>query len=161
MPEPFTRPYLDTSVYIAAIKGEEGRADIAKRILNDARGGSLQIVGSTFVIAEVLRGRGEATPLSAELERIIDEYVFHDYITWVEVDVPLALEARRLARQHGLKPPDAIHLASAVRGEADQLLRWDDKFRLKESETYGSVVVCEPHLTGRPEPITGFDETAT
>lgn len=158
MPERFGRPYLDSSVYIAAIKGEQGRADVAKRILNDARNGSLQIVGSTFVIAEVLRGRSEPAPLTAEQERVIDEYVFHDYITWVEVDVSIALESRKLARRHGLKPPDAIHLASAIRGGADQLLRWDDKFRLEENEKYESVVVCEPHLVGLPEPISGFPE---
>ncbi len=160
MPEPFSRPYLDSSVYIAAIKGEEGRADIAKRILNDARSGALQIVGSTFVIAEVIRGRAESAPLTPAQERVIDEYVFHDYITWVEIDVSLALDARRLARQHGLKPPDAIHLASALRGDADQLLRWDDKFRLAENERYGSVVVCEPHLVGRPEHIPGLEDAA-
>ena len=160
MPDPYKQPYLDSSVYIAAIKAEEGRADIAKRILDDARGGSLQIVGSTLVIAEVIRGRGESAPLTSGQERIIDQYVFHDFITWVELSVALALEARKLARQHGLKPADAIHLASAVAGGADQLLRWDDKFRLKEDECYNGIRICEPHLVGRPEPLTGFEDAA-
>ena len=156
MPEQFSRPYLDSSVYIAAIKGEVERANIAKHILSEAQNGALQIVGSTFVIAEVIRAKGAAAPLTREQERVIDEYIFHDFITWIELDVSLALEARKLARQHALKPGDAIHLASAVRGKADQLLRWDDGFRLTENETYGLVTVCQPHLTGRPEPLPGM-----
>jgi predicted nucleic acid-binding protein len=65
-----------------------------------------------------------------------------------------ALDARRIAREHGLKTLDAIHLASAVRGDADQLLRWDDKFRLRERETYEGVLVREPYWRGQLE----FDE---
>jgi predicted nucleic acid-binding protein len=150
MPDLYKQPYLDSSVYIAAIKDEVGRVDIAKHILNDAKAGKLQIVGSTFVIAEVIRGKGEAKPLSPEEERVIDDYVFHEFITWVELDVTLALDARRLARQHSLKPADAIHLASAIRGGADYLLRWDDRFRLADG-LYEGVTVCEPFWAGQLE----------
>ena len=149
MPDQFARPYLDSSVYIAAIKGEEGRVDIAKRILDEARKGTLHIVGSTFVIAEVIRAKGSTAPLTAAQEKVIDEYVFHDYITWVELDVSLALDARQLARQHtSLKPVDAVHLAAAIRGGADQLLRWDDKFKISDGTSIEGVTVCEPHLVG-------------
>lgn len=148
MPDLYKQPYLDSSVYIAAIKGEADRGDIAMSILNDAKAGKLQIIGSTFVIAEVIRGKGQATPLSPEQERVIDGYVFHNFITWVELDVTLALESRRLARQHSLKPPDAVHLASAIRGGADYLLRWDNTFRLADG-VYEGVTVCEPFWTGQ------------
>lgn len=152
MPDPYSRPYLDSSVYIAAIKGEEDRAETAQAILEEARKGTIQVVGSTFVIAEVIRAKGQPQPLSEEDEEKIDAYVFHDFITWVEVDVTLALEARKLARAYGLRPGDAVHLASAIRGEADQVLRWDGKW--PEGE-YEGVVVCDPHWTGQPE-IGGF-----
>ena len=159
MAEPFERPYLDSSVYIAAIKGEEGRWEIAKRILDDAAAGKLQLVASTFVIAEVIKGP-EGTQLTVEQERVIDGYFQHEFITWVELDMIVARDARRLARLHGLKPADAVHLASAIKGGADQLLRWDDKFRLREGEAYEGVTVCEPHLVGRPEPLPGIEPTA-
>jgi predicted nucleic acid-binding protein len=83
------------------------------------------------VIAEVIKGP-EGTQLTAEQERVIDSYFQHEYITLVELDVGVARDARRLARAHRLKPADAVHLASAIKGDADQLLRWDDKFRLAE-----------------------------
>ena len=152
----FKLPYLDSSVYIAALKEEIGRVDIAKRILDDAKDGKLQVVASTFVIAEVIKGN-ETGILTAEQERVIDDFFQHPFITWVELDMLVARDARRLARQHGLKPADAVHLASAIRGGADQLLRWDNGFRLKENETYEGVTVCQPHLVGRPEPLPGLE----
>lgn len=152
MPDPYAKPYLDSSVYIAAIKGEQGRTEIARGILEDARTGKLEVVGSTFVIAEVIRAKGQPAPLSEEDEAKIDQYVFHDFITWVEVDVTLALQARKLSRSYGLRPGDAIHVASALRGGADQVLRWDDKW--SEGE-YDGVLVCDPHWQGQPE-IGGF-----
>jgi len=160
MPEPFTKPYLDASVYIAAIKREAGRYEIAERILRDAAAGKLEIVASTFVIAEVIKGPTGAPMLTPEQERVIDGFFQHDFITWVELDMTVAYDARRLARLHGLKPADAVHLASAIRGRADQLLRWDDrmKVRLTEGQKYEGVVVCEPHLVGRPEQLPGIEE---
>jgi predicted nucleic acid-binding protein len=155
MAETFRQPYLDSSVYIAAIRQEADRVSTAERILHDARAGQIQLVASTFVITEVYKGR-DSPPLTPQQEQTIDDYFQHEFITWVELDMLVARDARRLARQHGLKPPDAVHLASAIKGGADQLLRWDDKFRLKDGH-YEGVTVCEPHLVGRPEPLPGLD----
>ncbi|MFL5781021.1 MAG: type II toxin-antitoxin system VapC family toxin [Thermoleophilaceae bacterium] len=154
MPDPFQQPYLDSSVHIAAIKGEAGQVDTARAIFSHARKGTFQVIASTLVIAEVI-GAPRKTPLTEEQERVIDNYVFHDFITWVELDQTIALDARRLARQHGLKPADAVHVASAIRAGADQLLRWDDKFTVPNG-TYENVVVCEPHLAGLDVEIEGF-----
>lgn len=148
MPEQYRRPYLDSSVYIAAIKGEEGRAEIARDILTGASRGEIQIVAATFVIAEVIRMKGTPAPLPADQERVIDGFLMQDYITWVELDVSLAQQARRAARTYGLKPADAVHLVSAARGDADVLLRWDDKFRLDEGGTYEGIAVHQPYWMG-------------
>jgi len=147
MPNAYRRPYLDSSVYIAAIKGEQDRAEIAKHILEDAEQNKLEIVGSTFVIAEVIRAKGQ-TPLSSEDEQIVDHYVLRESMTWVELDVSLALEARRIARAHGLKPTDAVHLASAIRGKADIVFRWDDRF-VTGGDTVEGIKVTEPYWTGQ------------
>jgi predicted nucleic acid-binding protein len=153
MPDPYRRPYLDSSVYIAAIRGEVGRADVAKHILEDAEAGKLQVVGSTFVIAEVIRAKNQP-PLSQEDEQIVDQYVMRESMIWVELDVSLALEARRIARAHGLKPADAVHLASAIKGEADVLFRWDDRF-IKDGGTIEGINVTEPYWTGQLKLDTG------
>lgn len=149
MPDRYRRPYLDSSVYIAAIKGEAQRATTARRILKDADDGKLEIVGSTFVVAEVIRAKGQP-PLSVSDETLVDQYVLRQAMVWVEVDLSLAFEARRIARAHSLKPTDAVHLASAIRGGADVLLRWNGRF-IAGGGTIEGVTVSDPYWIGQAE----------
>ncbi len=72
----------------------------------------------------------------------------------VEVDLLVAKAARSIARQHGLKPVDAIHLATAVRAGADQLLTWDPHF--PDGAVLEGVTCVRPHLVGLPQPLEGF-----
>jgi predicted nucleic acid-binding protein len=99
------------------------------------------------VIAEVIRAKGQPA-LSLADEQLVDEYVMRPEMVWVELDVSLALEARRLARAHNLKPADAVHLASAIRGGADVLFRWDDRFITGGGNIEG-IDVSEPYWTGQ------------
>ncbi len=147
----YKRPYLDSSVYIAAINNESGRADTVRAILSAADHTEIQIVGSTFVAAEVIRMKGEDKPLAPEKEREIDVYLRSERILWVELDFSLAIEARHAARAHGLRPADAIHLASALRAKADVLLTYDgDLTRVPDA----GIDVAEPYWDG---PLHLFD----
>jgi predicted nucleic acid-binding protein len=147
MPEMYTRPYLDSSVYIAAIKNEgDGRGEIAKRILDDGRAGRFQIFASTFIKVEVLKDRGKP-PLTADQAKTVDEFFQHSSFVWLDLDLSTAEKARDLARAHGFRPGDAVHLASAIRADCDQLLVWDDDFR---KGTFDGVLVTEPHWSGQP-----------
>ena len=142
----YLRPYLDASVYLAAINGEVGRAQIAREILEAASREIVTIVASTWVAAEVIRPKWATELLPDEKESVINEVFANKQIVWVEVDLPLAVEARRLARLHDLKPADAVHLASAVRGKADILLRWNHRFKVSEEIT--ELEVCDPYWWG-------------
>lgn len=93
----FKRPYLDSSVYIAAINREMDRSEITTQILNAADRKEIQIVGSTFVVAEVIKMKGESEPLSTDNEGKIDAILRSDRIIWVELDFSLAVEARKIA----------------------------------------------------------------
>lgn len=145
----YIRPYLDSSVYIAAIKGPECegedalRAPIARSILQGAVDGRYAVVASTWIRAEVIRDRSEPVNRGPEDLTVIRGFLDHGFIEWVEVDVLLADKAQRLASDHNLKPADAVHLASAIRGHADVLLRWDHSFHEGE---YEGVRVCDPFL---------------
>jgi predicted nucleic acid-binding protein len=140
---------LDSSVYIAAINQEVDRAETARQILGAADRGDIQIVAATWVAAEVIKMKGEALPLSVEKENEIDEIFQSKRITWVELDLSVAIEARHIARDHGLRPGDAVHLASAIRGKADVLLRWDGRFNA--SGVINGIEVCDPYWYGTPE----------
>jgi predicted nucleic acid-binding protein len=157
MAQPFARPYLDSSVYIAAILGEEaepGKGDLSSQILELGRTGRYPILASTFVFAEVIRDRGRPDQLDAEQEASIDRYLSQDFITWVEVDLPIARKARSLSRFCGLKPVDAVHLASAIRAKCDQFLTWDESDFADGTEIEG-IHIHRPHLTELPVQLPG------
>ena len=122
-------PYLESSVFIALIKGEiekgVDRGVIAQNILDDASVGRWPIFTSTFTLAEVLKDRNKPM-LTLSEEKRIDDFFKHGYIKLVTLDREVAELARKLARTYNLPPPDAVHLASAVKAKADELLTWDD-----------------------------------
>jgi predicted nucleic acid-binding protein len=156
MPETYTKPYLDANVYIAVIKGptreDPEKVRTAAAILQLAEEGHFQVYGSTFVAAEVIKVPGDPAPLSAEQERVIVGYFQRDFMVLLELDLLTAEKARELARDHGLKPPDAVHVATAIRAGCDQFLTWDEKVH-KGGRTIEGVYICEPHVTGRPMPL--------
>jgi predicted nucleic acid-binding protein len=105
-------------------------------------------------MAEVIKDNKQP-PLSAAEEAAIDGLLHQPYIEWVEVDLVVAKAARNIARQHGLKPADAIHLASAVRGGTDQFLTWDTA-HFPEGAVLEGVTCTRPHLVGLPQSLEGF-----
>jgi predicted nucleic acid-binding protein len=156
MPQPFARPYLDSSVYIAAILGEDaepGKSDVSAQILELGRTGRFPVLASTFVFAEVIHDRTREA-LGPEQETVIDQYLTQDFITWVEADLPIAKKARSLSRFYNLKPVDAIHLASAIRAKCDQFLTWDESDFTDGTEIEG-IHIHRPHLTELPVQLPG------
>lgn len=110
-------------------------------------------ITATFVVAEVIKDRKQP-PLSSAEETAIDGYLEQPYIQWVEVDLLIARKARDVSRPHSLKPVDAIHLATAVRAGADQLLTWDEAFA--DGIVLEGVTCHRPHLVGLPQALEGF-----
>jgi len=148
-PSIYTNPYLETTVFIALIKGEivEGidRGQIAQNILDDASRGRWAILTSTLTIVEVFKKRNRPVLTETE-EQEIDAFFKHDYIKLVTLDRYVAEHARKLARVYNLRPIDAVHLASAIRVKADQLLTWDNDF---PRTTIEGVQIREPYWFGQ------------
>jgi predicted nucleic acid-binding protein len=151
----YRAPYLDSAVYIEAIKGQHSqypeRSRTAERILRQAEAGGRTIVASTFLWAEVIRDRGEP-PISEEQEGIVDRFLLHGYISWVELGLGAARDARQLARRLGVKPADAVHLGAAVRGKADVFFTWDGDVLAKTGGELDGMPVVEPYIVEPPQP---------
>lgn len=127
---PYKRPYLDSCVYIAAVKGptsdEAELAEVALRIIGAAERGDFKIVAASIIKAEVVKLRRGVGPTPSDDVVKINEVLSRSSIVWVEADVPLCTHAQELQGKYpGLKPMDAIHVAGAIRGEADYLLTTD------------------------------------
>lgn len=149
MVETYRKPYLDSSVFIAWIKGEVAkgvdRRAVVDSILALAERGQFQIYTSALTLAEVHKPRGTER-LSDDLGDQILAYFEHEFIRIVDVDRNIAEQAHKKCREHAIYPNDAIHLACAMKAGCDVLLAWDDRFnKVKEP----SIRIEEPQMLPR------------
>ena len=122
------RLYWDPCNFISLVSEDEvNRADICQHILEDAEHGTVEIVTSALTIAEVIKPKGSPT-FTADKEQKISEFFLHEYILIYDVTREIAESARELSRQHGLKPRDAIHLATALKAEEVEVFQtWNTR----------------------------------
>tara|TARA_R110002096_G_scaffold80281_1_gene188176 strand:- start:138 stop:656 length:519 start_codon:yes stop_codon:yes gene_type:complete len=127
------RIYWDACTWIAYIAKEtsvplkgggiENRFAMCEAVLKGARDGKYEIVTSCFTLAEVCKSSEvKDSPVSN-----LPAFFEHSYILTVPVDLALGRHAQSMQASGlvSLKPPDAIHLASALRARVDQINTFD------------------------------------
>jgi predicted nucleic acid-binding protein len=130
---PVRRVYWDSNVFLSAINATKDRLPVIEAILDDCDHGDVEIYTSVLSITEVAFADSEKSQrrLSPETEARIDKlWMPPSPIRLEEISQHIANEAKGLMRQavlHGwsLKPPDAIHLASAKRRLVDEFHTYD------------------------------------
>lgn len=138
--------YLDSNTIISVIKSEPGYEPVAD-ILRLAKAGRLVIAISMVSFVEV-RGTSRSEPYSAEKDRRALDALDGPHVLTVELARHVALLARKLGFERGLKPYDAVHLASAIEAQADVLMTTDKKF--PRGMSVEGVWVDEPYALGDP-----------
>lgn len=132
--------YCDACFFIAYFKNEEGRvASISgcfEEVLDDI---NKKLVTSMLSVTEVALVAAERFDVSREIDEIemLDKLWRNtSLVELVEYNFSLARRARALVRRfNGLKPPDAIHLATAQLVGVPKFYTYDDKL-LKLSEKF-------------------------
>lgn len=110
------RTYADACVLItAALAKDEALANRALAVLDDP---SREYIGSDFLRLEVL-------PKAVDAERAFYEEYFAACSTWVSPSEDLVSQAIAESSGTGLKPLDALHVASAVEGDAHELVTFE------------------------------------
>lgn len=119
--------YWDSTVFLALIKNEEGRAETCENIVNDARAGRCEIWTSTVTLVEVVKLRARENPIDSRTEEIITKFLRNAFIKVIPLDAVTAAKARRLIWDFPwLLPRDAIHLATAIHIGSPVLEHYDD-----------------------------------
>ncbi|MET4780507.1 type II toxin-antitoxin system VapC family toxin [Glaciihabitans sp. UYNi722] len=114
--------YLDSCIVIYAVEGNDERGDRVRQRLVQA--GSSVVAISPLVMLECLVGA-----LKSDNLNLRDHYTraFEQFQT-LEQDVEVFLRAAELRARHGLRTPDALHLATTQLTLCDEL--WTNDNRL-------------------------------
>lgn len=155
--------YWDACAWLGLLNGEQDKAAHLEVVWRKAQRGELEIWTSSFCIAEVYRLKCEkgATGLSPENDAKINNLFDQDFVYLVQLDTDIAKLAKSLLRAHDKlkKPSDAIHLATAVYWNVDQLHTYDgsDLIGLVVHRTDGELLnICKPDLVDGENLFTGW-----
>jgi predicted nucleic acid-binding protein len=110
------RTYVDAGVLIAAARGKAPLALKALAVLDDP---NREFVSSVFLKLEVLP---KAVWYKNEAEADFYEAFFSSVVAWSDSVDALVQEAFRQACSLGLAALDALHLASALASNADEIV---------------------------------------
>ncbi len=98
-------------------------------VWKDAERGEVSIYTSFFAFAEVFKVKcvDPGKPLTEENDKAIEQIFRQPWIKPVVVDERIGVAARRLMRHHPTckKPADAIHLATALALNVDEMHTFD------------------------------------
>jgi predicted nucleic acid-binding protein len=160
------RVYWDACSWIALIQREKiavggsDRDTLCRAVIAEAKKNKIEILTSTLSLVEVCKN----PKIRTSDEDQIGAYFENDYILLMNVDRLVGEHARMLmiAGHTGLKPPDAIHVASAILGNVSEFHTFDGggakKGLLDLDQTIdrldgGKLRICTPDVGGTPPPL--------
>jgi len=122
MPKRF---YWDSCVFIDRISKKPSVIAILEEITDAAARGDVVIIASTLCIAECVKIKDSKDSWTVQ-QKLINDFFDNPWIELVQVDSMIAERAQDIARDHGVKPPDAIHIATAIARNADVMHSYDN-----------------------------------
>lgn len=150
--EKVPRVYADADVFLNVLMNQEHAAD-SEKVLAAAKRKAIKFVASRLLTVEI-GGWGGDRPGPDPAAELLEDFLDSTETEWVELDVVTAREAVRLGWQYKLRASDAVHLATAVRREADYFMSYDGRFPY--GERVGRTLVMRPDIVW--DPIIGDTE---
>lgn len=161
------RIYWDACIWIAVINEErsvsigggktENRFAMCEAVMEQAKSGDLEIVVSAFTLAEVCKSPEAKDENTGKLPNFLD----HEFMIVVPVDKDVGLKAQSLQVSGlvSLKPPDAIHLASAQKANCEEFHTFDNGLIGLDgniaARNGNAIKICKP---GEGAPLDGLFE---
>lgn len=151
------RRYWDSNAFLGWLNAESGKVDKCADVLEAAEEGRIEIVTSAWTLTEVIKKKGEK-PIPKESEQKIRDFFENPWIIVREVDRFVAESARDLIWRHGLKGPDAVHLATALRLGLTVMDTFDDDLiKLDGKLGRPPLRIGHPHVPHTPDIFRGTE----
>lgn len=126
--------------------GAEDRARLCNHVIGLAAAKQAEIATSGLCLAEVCK-HDEVKQVDGDT---LTDFFRNEYILVVAVDRHVGTLARELmqAGHSGLKPPDAVHLATAIVADVQEFHTFDDKLLKLDGKLAklggGTLKICKP-----------------
>ncbi len=123
--------YWDSCAWIGLINEEPDKLDACRYVIDQARNGDVEIWTSAYTLAEVFKRKCEDVQkgIAEDKDIVFEDFLDQDYIVYAQVDADVGKLARRLLRRYSelKKPPDAVHLATAIIHNLDEFHTFDSE----------------------------------
>lgn len=146
--------YWDSCAYLDFLRGGHPNQAHLRAVLRDWESGKVTMVTSTLTIAEVLYVPGILPAVRLNESRREDLIgLFRPTgdrnLTLVELTRPIAEAARDLCWSHGIRPKDAVHVASALATNCPVLHTHDERLQKKTRQVGGdpTLEITQPTWT--------------
>lgn len=160
--------YWDACIWIELItQADADRVVRCRHVIDHARRGEAELWTSAFTLAEVWKKKCDTAAVGIQegQDRAFEDYIESEFIKKINVDVDVGNLARRLLRLHpGLgKPQDAVHVASCLLANLDELHTFDGSDLLKfdgllPRRDKVRLRICPPPLPPEPEMFPDDDD---
>lgn len=130
----YRRVALDTSIFIYHLEENPAYAELASDVFNWIERPNHSAMTSTITMTELL-----VHPYRTGDEDLVNRYFgllsTFPHLAWIAPDLAIADLAAQLRARHNLRTPDALQVATAIRGGAEAVLTNDEGWmRIEEIE---------------------------
>lgn len=136
------RRYWDSDCFLGWLQAEPDKEADCEQVLQAASDGKIIIVTSALTIAEVLNLRGRPR-LPADRREQTKAFFRNDYIVVRNVTRRMAEAAREYVWDHGIKPKDALHVATALDAGLSLLNTFDGDLIAKSGRIGSAFLTIE------------------
>jgi predicted nucleic acid-binding protein len=138
--------YWDSDAFLGWLQEEAGKVELCEGTLARATAGEVLIFTSTLTLAEVL-WKKSAPPIAKDKADTLRKFFRRSHFRVRNVTRAISEAAQDLVWDHGIKPKDAIHVATAIDAKTSWLETFDE-FLLKKSGKVGAT----PLMIRKPIP---------
>lgn len=143
----------DSCSILGWLKEEPDKVDLCRAGIEAARRGDFKLAVSTLAVAEVLR-LNKKEPIEADEADKVRSFFESELVVMVELSPDIAFSAQRVVWNEGIKPKDAVHVATALHlqglGVATRLITFDDAL-VKRNDMLRAPGATVPLVITKPD----------